>query len=175
MYSNSRGHTVTLIDICSYAVKEALKQNANEAEAYAIFDKESEVFLENSDLKQVKSHRKGSIGIRVFINNSLGFTSINSLDKEKVLDSVSKAIKIAKVSPRDKHNVLPEKSKIMLLEGIYDPNAEYFEPTDTVKYSIEMLNAARSYDPRISVDIGTINNSIITIRRDQYRISRKWF
>ena len=80
---------MTLIDICSYAVKEALKQNANEAEAYAIFDKESEVFLENSDLKQVKSHRKGSIGIRVFINNSLGFTSINSLDKEKVLDSVS--------------------------------------------------------------------------------------
>ena len=153
---------MTLIDICSYAVKEALKQNANEAEAYAIFDKESEVFLENSDLKQVKSHRKGSIGIRVFINNSLGFTSINSLDKEKVLDSVSKAIKIAKVSPRDKHNVLPEKSKIMLLEGIYDPNAEYFEPTDTVKYSIEMLNAARSYDPRISVDSGTFNSSIIT-------------
>ncbi len=100
---------MTLIDICSYAVKEALKQDADEAEAYAALDKEAEVFLENSDLKQVKSHRKSSIGVRVFVNNSLGFASVNSLEKEKVLDAVSKAVKIARASPRDKHNFIPFK------------------------------------------------------------------
>lgn len=153
---------MTLIDICSYAVKEALKQDADEAEAYAALDKEAEVFLENSDLKQVKSHRKSSIGVRVFVNNSLGFASVNSLEKEKVLDAVSKAVKIARASPRDKHNVLPRKSKVKFLRGIYDQNAENFEPRDATKHAIEMLNAACSYDPRVSVDSGTFNSSVIT-------------
>jgi len=51
-----------LLDTCSYAVKEALRQNADEAEAYALLEREAEVFLENNDLKQVKSHKIGSIG-----------------------------------------------------------------------------------------------------------------
>ncbi len=153
---------MTLIDICSYAVEEALKQKADEAEAFATFDKEAEVFLENSDLKQVKSHRKGSIGVRVFVKKSLGFASVNSLEKEKVLDAVSKAIKIAAVCPKDRHNVLPEKSKVHMLRGIHDSNAEGFEPADATKCAIELLNVARSYDPRVSVDSGTFSSSVIT-------------
>lgn len=153
---------MTLVDICSFAVKEALKQNADDAEAYAIFDKEAEVFLESSDLKQVKSHKKGSIGIRIFVDHALGFASVNSLDEDKVLDAVSKAVKIARVSPSDKYNVLPEKSKVKMLRGIYDSNAEGFEPKDATKCAMEMLNTARSYDPRVSVDSGTFNSSVIT-------------
>ncbi|MEM2759172.1 MAG: TldD/PmbA family protein [Nitrososphaerales archaeon] len=153
---------MTLVEICSYAVKEALKQNANEAEVYATYDKETEIFLENSDLKQVKSHRKGGIGVRVFVNNSLGFASVNSLEKDKVLDTVTKAVKIANTSPRDKHNVLPEKSKVRFLRGIYDANAEGFEPEDAAKYAAEMLGSALSYDPRVSVDSGNFNSSVMT-------------
>ena len=153
---------MTLIDICSYAVKEALKQNAIEAEAYAAFDKEVEVFLENSDLKQVKSHNKGSIGVRVFVNKSLGFASVNSLDKKRVLDAVSRAIKIARVSPKDKYNELPKVRKINLLRGIYDSNAEQFHPLDATKHAVEMLKTTHSYDPRISVDSGNFNSSLIT-------------
>lgn len=153
---------MTLLDICSYAVNEALKQNADEVEAYATFDKEEEIFLESSDLKQVKSHRKTSIGIRVFVKNSLGFASVNSMEKDKVLDAVNNAIKIARSSPRDKHNVLPKMSEVKLLREIYDPHAENFGPADATKYAIEMLNTACSYDQRVSVDSGTFNSSVVT-------------
>ena len=151
-----------LLDICSYAVKEALKQKASDAEAYASLDKETEVFIENNDLKQVKSHKTGSIGIRIFVNNSLGFASVNSLEKDKVLDAIGKAIKIAKVSPRDKHNRLPAKDSVKMLKGIYDNNAEGFEPADATKRAIEMLKTAKSYDNRVSVDSGTFNSSILS-------------
>jgi len=151
-----------LLETCSYAVKEALKQKADEAEAYASLERESEVFIENNDLKQVKSHKIGSIGIRVFVKNSLGFASVNSLEKNKVLDAVNKAIKIAQVSPKNKHNRLPEKNSVAMLKGIYDSNAEGFEPADATKFAIEMLKTAKSYDPRVSVDSGTFNSSILT-------------
>jgi PmbA protein len=139
-----------------------MKQKATEAEACATSDREAEVFLENNDLKQVKSHMKETIGVRVFVNGSLGFASVNSLDKGKVLEAVNTSIKIAKASPRDRHNVLPEKSKVMFLRGIYDSNAENFEPEDSTRCAIEMLRTARSYDPRVSVDSGNFNSSVMT-------------
>ncbi|MFQ5920905.1 MAG: TldD/PmbA family protein, partial [Nitrososphaerales archaeon] len=151
----------SLPDTCSYAVSEALKQKADEAEAYAALDREAEVFIENSDLKQVKSHSVAGIGIRVFVKRSLGFASVNSLEKERVLDAVSKAIKIARVSPRDRHNKLPSKSKVSMLTGIYDRDAEGFEPADATKHAIEMLKTATSYDPRVSVDSGTFSSSLL--------------
>lgn len=151
-----------LLETCSYAVKEALKQGAEEAEAYTSLDREAEVFIENNDLKQVKSHKIGSIGIRVFVKNSLGFASVNSLENDKVLDAVSKAIKIARVSPKDKHNKLPAKNSFAMLNGIYDKNAEGFEPADATKFAIEMLKTAKSYDNRVSVDSGTFNSSMVT-------------
>lgn len=151
-----------LLETCSYAVKEALKQNADEAEAYALFEREAEVFLENNDLKQVKSHKTGGIGIRVFVKNSLGFASVNSLEKEKVLDAVNKAIKIASVSPKDKHNRLPKKNSVQMLKRIYDSKAEGFEPADATRCATEMLKTAKSYDSRVSVDSGTFNSSLLT-------------
>ncbi|HLE34267.1 MAG TPA: TldD/PmbA family protein [Nitrososphaerales archaeon] len=151
-----------LLETCSYAVKEALKQNADEAEAYALLGKESEVFLENNDLKQVKSHKTGGIGIRVFVKSSLGFASVNSLEREKVLDAVNKAIKIASVSPKDNHNGLPKKNSVHMLKRIYDSSAEGFEPVDATKCATEMLKTAKSYDSRVSVDSGTFNSSVLT-------------
>ncbi|MGH9921114.1 MAG: TldD/PmbA family protein [Nitrososphaerales archaeon] len=151
-----------LLDTCSYAVKQALKQNADEAEAYALLEREAEVFLENNDLKQVKSHKIGSMGVRVFVKNALGFASVNSLEKEKVLDAVNRAIKIASVSPKDKHNGLPKKNSVQMLKGIYDSNAEGFEPADATKCATELLKTARSYDSRVSVDSGTFNSSVLT-------------
>jgi PmbA protein len=151
-----------LLDRCLYAVNEALKLGADEAEAYASAEREAEVFLENNDLKQVKSNNIASIGIRVFVNKSLGFASVNSLEKERVLDAASRAVKIASVSPRDKYNGLPRKNNVTMLRGVYDKNAESFEAADAAKFAGEMLKFAKSYDPRVTVDSGTFSSSIFT-------------
>ena len=71
-------------DLVLYVVKEAESQGASDAEAYAITSRESEVFIENNDLKQGKSQATTLIGIRVLLNGSLGFYSVNSLLRDRM-------------------------------------------------------------------------------------------
>src|SRR5215208_5436041 len=148
MQCDYRRSTVgNLDDICNFVLREAEKNGVNYCEAYGVSNKESEVFIENNDLKQSKSHRTGGLGIRVFINGSLGFSSTNIL---------------ARVSPSDKYNTMPFPRTVKLLNGIYDRNSESFNASDTVKMAVDMLDAAKSYDNRISVDSGNFTSSVMT-------------
>ncbi|MGI0049139.1 MAG: TldD/PmbA family protein [Nitrososphaera sp.] len=145
-----------------YAIREAEAMGASDAEAYAAASSESEVFIENNDVKQAKSQKASSIGIRVLLGGSAGFYSVNSLTKDKIRDAVSMAVKIARVSPKDRHNALPCRSKARALAGIYDKKAESFEATDAALLAAEMLGAAKSYDRRVSVDSGNFNAGVAT-------------
>jgi PmbA protein len=151
-----------MLDVLRYAIKEAEAQGADDAEAYAAVSAESEVFIENNDLKQAKSQAISSIGIRVFLNGSLGFYSVNRLSKDDVKGAVSMAIKVARVSPKDRYNSLPSRSKVRLLRGIYDRKAESFEASDAAGLAAEMLQAAKSYDSRVSVDSGNLASAVVT-------------
>jgi PmbA protein len=149
-----------LQDLLKYAIKEAEALGASDAEAYAGESSESEVFIENNDVKQAKSQKASSIGIRVLLGGKAGFYSVNILTKEKIKDAVSMAVKIARVSQKDRHNALPGKSKARLLAGIYDKKAESFEASDAARLAAEMLGAANSYDKRVSVDSGNFNAGV---------------
>jgi PmbA protein len=151
-----------ILELLHYAVKQAESLGASDVEAYAATSSESEAFMENNDLKQAKSQRVGAIGIRVLLGGSLGFYSINDLTKSRIREATAMAIKIARASPRDRHNALPGKSKGKALRGIYDKNAELFQTSDAAKMAAEMLEAAKSYDNRISVDSGNFNAEIAT-------------
>ena len=53
MHCNYRRFAIgKLEDICSFAVREAEKRGAEYTEVYMAKNKESEVFIENNDLKQ---------------------------------------------------------------------------------------------------------------------------
>lgn len=144
------------------ALAEAEAHGASDAEAYAASTKESEVFIENNDLKQAKTQAAGALGIRVFLNGALGFYAVNSLDPEKVRNAVYQAVKIAKVSPRDKLNSLPARSKLRRVRGIYDRESESFAARDAAKLAAHMLKTAKSYDKRISVDSGNFTATTMT-------------
>jgi PmbA protein len=145
----------------SFVVTEAEKSGAQYAEAYMVKSRELEVFVENNDLKQSKYHKSTTLGIRVLVDSSLGFSSINTLVKPDIENAIVQAIKLAKVSPADKFNLMPNKSKIKLLNGIYDTKSESFGPSDAIKMATEMLSTAKTFDKRVSVDSGNFSNSII--------------
>jgi PmbA protein len=153
-----------ILDLLSDAVKHAEALGASDIEAYAATGNEYEVFIENNDVKQAKSQKMGAIGIRVLVGGSLGFYSVNDLTKNRIRDAVAKAIKIAKASPKDRHNILPHKSKSKpkLLHGIYDRKASSFQASDAAKKAVEMLDAIKSCDKRISVDSGSFNAEVAT-------------
>jgi PmbA protein len=164
MHSNDRRTARVILDLLQYAVKQAETLGASDAEAYGAINNESEVFIENNDVKQAKSQRTSSIGIRVVLNGSIGFYSTNNLAKSKIRDAAAMAIKIAHAGPRNRHNVLParSKSKSKSLRGIYDKNADSFQTLDAVKMADEMLKSAKSYDSRVSVDSGNFSAEVAT-------------
>jgi PmbA protein len=153
-----------MLDLLHYAIKQAETFGASEAEAYAATNNESEVFIENNDVKQAKSQSISSIGIRVVLDGSIGFYSINDLAKSRIRDGAAMAIKIAQASPRDRHNILPNRSrsKSRSLRGIYDRNSESFQTSDAAGIAAEMLEAAKSYDNRVSVDSGNFSAQVAT-------------
>lgn len=149
-------------DLLRYAIKEAEALGAGDAEAFSAEGVESEVFIENNDIKQAKSQSMSSIGVRVLVDGSVGFYSVNSLAKSKIKDAASIAVKIARVSPKDRHHALPGKSVVRMLSGIYDKKAESFAASDAARMAAEMLETAKSYDQRVSVDSGNFNASVGT-------------
>jgi PmbA protein len=154
--------TLTL-DLLKYAIRQAESLGASDAEIYAVTSNESEVFIENNDLKQAKSQVTSSIGIRVVFDGSSGFYSTNDLAKTRIRDAVATAIKVARASPKDKHNVFPAKprSKSKSLRGIYDRNAESFRTSDAARMASDMLKSAKSYDSRVSVDSGNFSAHVL--------------
>src|SRR5918992_6138864 len=111
MHSNDWRTARMIQDLLQYAIKQAEALGASDAEAYASTTDESEVFIENNDVKQAKSQRMSSIGIRVVLDGSIGFYSTNDLAKNRISDAAAMAIKVAHASPKDRYNVLPSKSK----------------------------------------------------------------
>ena len=152
------------LDLLHYAVGQSEALGASNAEAYGGTSMESEAFIENNDVKQAKSQETSAIGIRVLLDGSLGFYSINNLTKSRIKDAAAMAIKIAHASPKDRYNVLPGKSRssTKLLRGIYDKNAKSFQVSDVARMAAQMLEVAKSYDHRVSVDSGNFNAEIST-------------
>jgi PmbA protein len=153
-----------MLDLLHYAIKQAETFGASDAEAYAATNNESEVFIESNDVKQAKSQSISSIGIRVVLDGSIGFYSINDLAKSRIRDGAAMAIKVAKASPRDRHNILPNKSrsKSKSLRGIYDRNSTSFQISDAARIATEMLKTAKSCDSRVSVDSGNFSAQVAT-------------
>ena len=145
----------------SFAVNKAEKSGAQYVEVYILKSRELEAFVENNDLKQSMYHNSSTIGIRVFVDGSMGFSSLNSLERQHIENAIAQAIKLAKVSPADKFNSMPGKSKIILLDGIYDSKSESFGLSDTIKMATEMLITAKSFDKRVSVDSGNFSSSVM--------------
>ena len=151
-----------LLDLCSLAVSEALRLGASEAEAYASRSRHITAYIESNDLKHVKIDEPLGIGIRVILNKAQGFASANTFNPDKVRDAISTAISIARACPRDRYQRLPlppSKGSIPKLNGIYDSSVEGLGVDEVASYAYEMLNTAKGYDARVTVDSGLFESS----------------
>ncbi len=149
-----------ILDACEFAVDYGSKSGI-EIEAYGVFSTENTVSLERNDIATGVSMEYSGLGIRVFKSGSMGFSSVNSLEKDSIKKSVEKAVKIASASPPSgEHNRLPERpeeSKYRRINGLYDPSIEEFEMKDALVRAIGMLKAARQ-DSRVMVDSGSFES-----------------
>jgi len=145
-----------LYHICERAVEMAVAAGADEAEAFASSGDMVDVQLQKNDLQLAKSISSEGLGLRVFREKCLGFAFANSLTDEALSDSVEEALSIAAGSPPDDHNGLPDPVPTQERRGVLDPDADAFGVEQAVQASIDMLRAARGFDPRVTVDVGEL-------------------
>ncbi|MFH1228265.1 MAG: TldD/PmbA family protein [Planctomycetota bacterium] len=143
-----------LMGICEQACKKAVTLGAGEAEIYAVSSKKIEISLENNDIHRTVSQQEQSIGIRTFINKSLGFASVNILTPDSIDSAVHNAISLSRKSPRDEYNGVPEPCEISKVTKVYDPASAGFGIEDGLKLAIRMLKTAKDFDKRVSVESG---------------------
>ncbi len=146
-----------LLSLCEKAVTAARKQGANEAEAYGADGRQIQVFLERNDVKLGKAQVMSGIGLRVLKSKGLGFASINVLDEGKLKGLAEKAVSLASRAPPDPHNQLPDPEPLKDVKGLYDEESEAMGSEEVLKHAVAMLRAAKSYDPRVTVDSGTFD------------------
>ena len=147
-----------LLEICDTGLKEVKKLGAEEAEIYITSSKHLEVNIEKNDIQLARSQIEDGVGIRVFKNNGLGFASIS--DFGAIKQGCSRAVELARQSPKDPYNKLPEPIGIKKVSNLYDPKAENFSTKLALERTISMLETARRYDPRITVDRGMFQAEI---------------
>jgi PmbA protein len=150
-----------MIELGELAVKKALELGASEAEAYLVKGKMFYVSFESNDIKLAKSEISDGIGIRVFKNKGLGFSSVNNLSQEKVLDAVSTAVRLAGLAPSDEANRLPSSTgPLPQIKDLYDPNADKIGMEQVLDYASKFLKTAINYDKRILIDHGDFAGSV---------------
>ena len=147
-----------LLDHCQQALDLVRKHGADQAEIFGQTTRTITSAVEKDDLQISKSQQETRIGLRAFVGSQVGFASTN--DPTKLEDAARDAVTLAKASPGDPHNVLPEPTPAEPVDGLYDTAAESFSTADAVKQAIRMLETAKSVDPRVIVGEGEFSAEI---------------
>jgi predicted Zn-dependent protease len=87
---------MTILKYGEFAVHKAQQLGADEAEAFLTQGQEISVKVEANELKLATSHARDGIGIRVFRERALGFSSVNVFDEEKIETAVRAAVSLSK-------------------------------------------------------------------------------
>lgn len=131
-----------------------LQTGADEIEVFAASQRSIEATIEGNEVKMGRYGESSGIGVRVFRNKSLGFSSTNSLTKERLEDTVKNAIKLSKNAPPDINNALPKASKFGFVAGLYDEEIAGLEEQEVIERASRMLISAKGIDESITVDAG---------------------
>ncbi|MDH4122890.1 MAG: TldD/PmbA family protein [Thermoplasmata archaeon] len=141
-----------LLEICNELVKLGLDLGAQEAEVITGRQKSIEAGAENNEMKLAKTSIASGVGIRVFKNGSLGFSSVNTLQKNALERAVRNAISLSKNAPMDEFNALPQVREIRKIGGLYDKNIAEMSEDSVIRKAKNILSAGLDVDDRIFIE-----------------------
>ncbi len=140
-----------LISAAEDAVKAALKQGADEAEAYTYEGQATNIGIELGQISKTNRIIDRGLGIRIIINKATGFAYTNIIgDKAAIQETVARALNAAKASKPDPDwHKLPEKKPYTTTQGTFDQKIVDLSPEDLVKITQTMLDAATGIDKNV--------------------------
>jgi len=149
---------IPLVERCQQALELTRRQGADAVEIYGQSVRTITITLEKHDLQTTRTHQETMIGIRAMIDRKQGFACSN--DPQNLEPTCSDAVKLAKASPADEHNLFPDATEITYVGGIYDHAAQEFTVEQGLNYAIQMLTLASEMDHRLILGDGLFSVEI---------------
>ncbi len=140
-----------ILALCTQAVTAARKAGADDAEAFATRRRTREVVYEKNDLNLARTDEELAIGIRVLAGKSMAFVSTN--ESADLAEAARQAVAIARISPPDDYNALPEGAAADPTEDdLYDPAIARLGPEDLTRLTAEVVDGIAQKDARVAID-----------------------
>jgi len=115
------------------------------------FARVAEPWIKKKGVPVINSGIKAGVGVRAIINKAIGFSSVSSLEENRVLEAVEEAVKIAKVRPPDPNWVsLSDPKKPNEQGGVFDKRISELSIEKMLELSVECCVSAADVDKRIT-------------------------
>lgn len=145
-----------LKECADFAIREALRAGADQAEAGASLDSGLEVTVRLGEVETLERSRDRGLGITVYFGKRKGSASTADLSRDAILETVRAACEIAKFTAEDPYAGLADAD--LMAQSV--PDLDLWHPWSfTVEEAIELAQtceaAARDLDPRINNSDGS--------------------
>lgn len=134
------------------AVEKAQKFGASLSEAYCTSSRQLSVEVRDQEIDTMKISEDQGLGLRVFVDNQMGFAFTTDLSLPAVEETIKKALDNASITSLDEQNLLPEPpGKDYLQMPLYDPAIMEVPLQSKIQLTKEMEKMARAYDRRVTI------------------------
>lgn len=124
-------------DVANQTLDLALKYT-DQAEIYVEKEEGVDVDIKNDKVDFAKEAFTFGIGVRVIVDNKMGFSYTSNLDKLK--ETVESAVFNAKSNVTDENFVFAKKAKYPSVKNIFDPKIEYIELDEIINFGKVMVS-----------------------------------
>lgn len=142
---------ITTQRACEILLEESQRLEPCQAEVCADNVETTKVVYENTDFSMVSSSQATVLGLRVILNNRVGFITTNSLDEKHLREAAREAQLIAKLSPENPHFKLAGKQDVSGNFQLVDKKLSEARPKDLIEW-IEFLVTSSRSDSKILLD-----------------------
>jgi PmbA protein len=178
-----------LLEIGNKAVNQAQKLGADEAEIFLYIENQTlvqfvggifasrsgavkglkgtfvriaEPWIKKKGLPKITSGIKAGVGVRAVVKKAIGFSSVSSIEEQRVLEAVEEATKTAKIRPPDPNWVsLPEMKKPSGEGGVFDKKILEVDVEKLLDSCAGGCVSIGDFDKRIIQAMGSISTSSI--------------
>lgn len=126
---------------------------------------ENNIKIYEGEVESLKSANAKGLGIRVFIDEKMGFAYTSNFSEEEIEKTLQEAIANAEVASIDEYRTLPETVEKVEKLDLYSDDLAAAELEDKIQLALDLESAALEYDERVdSVDTVGYGDSEIEVR-----------
>lgn len=135
-------------------IKDAKAQGITQVEIYFSKSKNLNIEVSNGQVETIKNAEEHGAGIRVFVEDRLGYAYTSDLSSQALKLTMEKAIANGEKTTADPINNLPMPYEYSQDLALYDPKIASTSIDDKIQIALDIEKAAKNQDPRVKITEG---------------------